>query len=383
MNKRSAWIEVNLDNLRHNVRLVRKTVGKDTKIMGILKADAYGHGCSSVSEVLVQEGVDQFAVATLPEALALRKKFSNIPILVLGISPILAAHDIITNQIDQAVQDIDYARALNSYAKSIGAKARVHIKVDSGMSRYGFIADDRGIEEIVEIFSLENLEIDGIFSHFSSSSSEDDTAYLKQKRRFDQVLEVLTSRGIKLPTVHMANSGAIFRHKDAHYDMVRMGIVMFGMRPSDNPDYDKIDLKPVMSLKASIVRLRTIKKGETVGYSEQYTLRDSRKIATLPIGYADGLTAHIDESYKILFKGERYRLAGSVCMDAAMVALPPDLDVEEGDVVTFFGEEDGIRLSMDELASAMGIMSYELMCRFKLRLKKFYISGGLVHEEKE
>lgn len=383
MNKRSAWIEINLDNLRHNVRLVRKAVGQDVKIMGILKADAYGHGFSAVSEVLVQEGVDQFAVATLPEALTLRNKFSNIPILVLGTSPILAAHDIIVNKIDQAVQDLDYAKKLNAYAKSIGEKARIHIKVDTGMSRYGFIADKQGVEDIASIFELSNIEVVGMFSHFSSSSSEDNTPYLKQKRRFDNLLAELKSRNINLPTLHMANSGAIFRHKDAHYDMVRMGIVMFGLRPSDHPDYNQIDLKPVMSLKASVVRLRTIKKGETVGYSEVYTLQDEEKIATVPIGYADGLTARIDEDYRVLFKGSRYKLAGSVCMDAAMIAMPKDTDVKEGDVITFFGEEDGTRLSMDELANAMGIMTYELMCRFKLRLKKFYISGGLIHEEKE
>lgn len=383
MNKRSAWIEINLDNLRHNVRLVRKAVGPDVKIMGILKADAYGHGCSAVSEVLVQEGVDQFALATLPEALMLRKKFSNIPILVLGTSPILAAHEIIVNQIDQAVQDLDYAKKLNAYAKSIGKKARVHIKVDTGMSRYGFIADKKGIEDIAAVFELTNLEVAGIFSHFSSSSSDDEGPYLKQKRRFESLLGELKSRNISLPTVHMANSGAIFRHPDAHYDMVRMGIVMFGLSPSDHPDYKKIDLRPVMSLKASVVRLRKIKKGETVGYSERYTLSEDEKIATVPIGYADGLTANIAEDYRVLFKGGRYKLAGSVCMDAAMIALPKDVEVEEGDVITFFGEEDGTRLSMDELAKAMGIMSYELMCRFKLRLKKFYISGGLIHEDKE
>lgn len=373
MNYRDAWIEIDLNKLRHNIKLIKNHVGDSVKTMAVIKADAYGHGFERISDVLVDEGIDNFAVATFAEAMQLRKRHTSPKILILGKAPEQAAADIINNDIDQIVQDLDQAKRLSILATELGRSAKVQINIDTGISRYGFVALDDCIGDIARVFSLDSLEVTGIFSHFTSSDEQDAEVSFKQATRFELVLDELKRSGVVLPDVHICNSGATLRFASKHLNMVRVGIAMYGVRPSGISDFKDFDLLPVMSLKAKIARLRTIRAGESVGYSCTYVLPKDEVIATLQLGYADGLSRIVDKDYSALYRGKGHELVGRVCMDAMMLRIEGVEDAKEGDVVTLIGDEGGKIVSLDEFASAMGLIPYELMCRLKLRLERVYL----------
>ncbi len=375
---RDAWLEINLDNLRHNIKVVKSKIKEGTDIMGVIKADAYGHGYQKIAEIFIEEGIDNFAFATLDEAINLKKIYSDKNAMILGICPINCEDKIIEYGIEQSIQSYEDAKKLDSEAEKQGKIAKVHINVDTGMSRFGFVAEnDRHIEDLIKVFELKNTEIKGIFTHFSSSADDNwRTVCQEQLDLFEKVLNYIKGKGYQLPKVHVSNSGAILLNANVNFDMVRMGIVTYGLKPSDNEELSDLDLKPIMSLKARIVSIKELEKGRKVGYSGTYELEKNERIATLPLGYADGLRANCDNSYKVYLNGQRHNLAGRICMDAMMIRINNKCQAKIGDEVTLFGyHKDGI-LPIEELSDALGYINYELATGLKLRLKRYYIYQG-------
>ncbi len=372
-----AWVEINLDNLRHNINLIKNQVEKGVDLMAVIKADAYGHGQKMVSKVLIEEGVKNFAFARLREAVVFKEEHKDENALILGMYPKDCEDKVIKYGIEQAVQSFEMAKKLDEEAKKQGKKSKVHLKIDTGMSRFGFVPNEKELNDMIKIFELENTEIIGMFTHFTSSADEGGEEFCKEQiRLFEIALDFIRSKGYKLPKVHASNSGGILLTKPYHFDMVRSGIITYGLKPSDLKKLDKFELKPLMSLKARIVRIREFEAGRTVGYSRRYELKNKERIATLPVGYADGLMAGTDNSYKVYLNGERHNLAGRICMDAMMIRINDNVSAKEGDVVTIFGDYgDGI-IPIEEMAEAMGRINYELACAVKMRLNRYYISQG-------
>ncbi len=375
---RDAWVEINLDHLRHNINLVKSRIKRDSGIIGVIKADAYGHGYKEVAEVFIEEGVHHFAFACLDEAIDFKKVFPDKHAMILGMCPLDCEDKVVAYGIEQSIQSYKSAKRFDDEAKKQGATAKVHLNIDTGMSRFGFLPkNEEDLAELLKIFELENVQVMGIYTHFSSSADEDrEEVGEGQMALFHHVLNYIKENGYDLPKVHVSNSGAILLNDELNYDMVRMGIITYGLKPSDIKELDEVDLKPLMSLRAKVVRVREFEKDRTVGYSRTYKLTEKERIATLPLGYADGLRARCDNSYQVYMNGFRHYLAGRVCMDAMMIRVHPDAEVKIGDEVTLFGyHQDGL-LPIEELSDALEYINYELACGLKLRLKRYYIKNG-------
>ncbi len=380
MIKRSSWIEVNLDNVEYNLNVVKEIIDENVKIMAVVKADAYGHGCIETTKALIGAGVDCLGVATLEEGLLIRKKFSHIPILILGYTSSLFAYDVIENNIMQTVSDFDTALAFDSMAREMNKKALVHIKIDTGMSRMGFLDDEEAIQNIIKIFNFKNTKVAGIFTHFANATEEDASLTEEQGERFIKILERLKAENIKLPIIHAANSAATMRFKKYHFDMVRPGIMLYGSKPSKIKDFDKFELKEAMSLKTVIARVKKISKGSGVGYGYAYKLENDEYIATLPLGYADGLRRIIGNDFKVIIDDNYYPIVGNVCMDQFMISLKKDTNHKVGDVVTIFGNGKNEYQSIEVLADAMNELNYELLTKLGLRLSKVYFQKGILFD---
>ncbi len=380
---RDAWIEINLDNLKHNINVVRSKISKDTDIMGVIKADAYGHGYQKIAQIFIEEGISNFAFATLDEAINFKKIYPDKNAMILGICPIDCENKVVEYGIEQSIQSYHVAKKLDEEAKRQGKLAKIHINIDTGMSRFGFVAEKQEhLEDLIKVFDLKNIEIKGIFTHFSSSADDNWREVCKlQLDLFEKVLDYIKDNGYQVPKVHVSNSGAILLNENVNFDMVRMGIVTYGLKPSDNEELSDLDLKPLMSLKARIVSIKELEKGRKVGYSGTYELSKTEKIATLPLGYADGLRAACDNSYRVYLNGARHNVAGRICMDAMMIRISDDCQAKIGDEVTLFGyHKDGL-LPIEELSDALGYINYELVTGLKLRLKRHYIYNGKLFED--
>ncbi len=380
MIKRSAWIEIYLDRIEHNFNVVRQTVGKDVKIMPIVKANAYGHGSLEVARTVISAGADMLGVATLKEALKIREVFHRIPILILGYTDSTFAFDVINSNITHMVSDYNNALAFDRVAREMNKKSKVHIKVDTGMGRMGFLDNEEEFEELIKIFSLENTEVTGIFTHFANAGQADRSLTKLQGDRFINVLEKLKARGIKLPMVHAANSAAIMRFKEYHFDMVRPGIMLYGSNPSELEEFNDFDLLESMSLKTVIARVKKLNSGEGVGYDSLYKLTTDEYIATLPLGYADGLRRKMSDDYRVLVNDEEHQIVGNLCMDQMMISLKDDSSYKVGDVVTFFGTSKKKFQSIEALAKGMNEINYELYTNLGLRLSKLYYYNGVLFD---
>lgn len=380
MIKRSSWIEVNLDNIEHNFKVVKNTIDENVKVMAVVKADAYGHGDMVVTKTLISAGVDQLGVATLEEGIVIRNKFSNIPILILGYTSNAFAYDVIENNLMQMVSDYDTALSFDRIAGEMNKKALVHIKVDTGMSRMGFLDDEQSIQDMIKIFNFKNTKVVGIFTHFANAGEEDASLTREQGERFLALIDRLKKENIEIPLVHAANSAAVMRFKDYHFDMVRPGIMLYGSRPSKLDCFKKFDLKEAMSLKTVIARVKKITKGQGVGYGFAYKLPQDEYIATLPLGYADGLRRIINDDFRVLVGSEYYPIVGNVCMDQLMISLKNNETHKIGDVVTIFGKSKGEFQSIEEFADAMNELNYELLTKLGLRLSKVYYYKGTLFD---
>jgi alanine racemase len=371
---RAVWAEINLDNLAHNMRETRRIVDKNTKISAVIKADGYGHGAVYIAQTLLDNGADKFSVATLSEAIQLRKKFPTTEIMVLGYTPNHLASEVIKNNIIQTIYSIEQAKEFSNIAKSMKKDITVHIKIDSGMNRLGMLCTQDTINTILEISKLNNIIIEGIFTHFAVSDEVDKTYTKIQVKKFNSIIKSLEKRGLFIPIKHVSNSGAIIDLPEFNFDMVRAGIMLYGLYPSNTVDHKKINLKEVMCLKAKVAQVKTIESGSGISYGLKHICKEQTQIATLPIGYADGFTRMLSGKIKVLIKDKKVPVLGTICMDQCIIDVT-NLNVKTGDEVVLFGGNNK-KTSIDSVAKLLNTINYEIVCMVKKRVPRLYIKNN-------
>lgn len=370
-NIRPVWAEIDLDCIKHNMIEIRKQVGNKT-IIAIVKADAYGHGAIDVSTVLLENGADKLGVAVITEALELRESGVDAPILILGYTPLDFAGELICQNIEQTVYSLEYAIGLSEIALKEDKEMNIHIAVDTGMGRIGFLLNEEGINDIEKISNLKNINIKGIFTHFATADETDKEYTMLQMDRFKEFNKKLEERGIEINEKHISNSAAILDIKESYFDAVRPGIIMYGYYPSNEVMKEKINLKPALTLKSNIVHVKVLPKGEYISYGREFKTERESIIATLPIGYADGYTRALYKQGKVIVNGKIAPIVGRICMDQCMIDVT-DLDsVSVGDEVILIGEDQGVKFNADDIAELLNTINYEVLCVIGKRIPRVY-----------
>lgn len=380
---RPTRVEINLDNLKHNLSEIRRVTTSGAKICAVVKADGYGHGALETARIALANGASYLAVAVLDEALELRQGGIEAPILILGFTPERHFDKIIEHDITQTIYNFESAKYLSETALKQGKTAKVHIKLDTGMSRLGFQADYSEVPEIEKIFELKSLFIEGFFTHFAKADESDPGFTKMQFERYKLVTSALEKDGYKIPIKHTANSAAIMQFPETHLDMVRPGIILYGLYPSDEVDKSKLNLKPVMSLKTKVSHVKTIGAGRAISYGGTYITKRQSRIATLPVGYADGYSRLLSSKASVIIKGQRAPIVGRICMDQCMVDVT-DIkgDVEIGEDVVLIGEMGDEVITADEIARILGTINYEVVCAFSKRVPRVYTISGKITKVK-
>lgn len=369
-----TWCDVSLDNLEHNVNQIKSKLNNNTKLCAIVKANAYGHGVEEIASSLVKQGVDYFAVAFIDEAVKLRLCGFNQPVLILGRTPKDTVEKVVEYNITAAACDVETAKVISAEAQRQNKIAKIHIKIDTGMGRIGFVPDEQSINEIYEISKLPNIETEGIFTHFACSDDINDEMTLNQFDKFMYVTGELEKKGLVIPIKHCCNSAAIIKFPHMHLDMVRAGIILYGMYPSDI-DYD-IDLKPLMSFKSTVINIKTMQPGETVSYGATYTVEKPTKVATVAVGYADGYSRLLSNKGRVLVNGCFANILGRICMDQCMIDVTNVHNISIGDEVILFGADENENLPVEELAVKLGTINYELPCVINNRVPRCYVKNN-------
>lgn len=372
-----TWAEVDLDHLAENLSAIRRHVGAGVKVLAVVKADAYGHGALHIARHLEMAGADYLAVSNVDEACELRTGGVGLPILVLGYSPADQMPRILANNITQTVQDLPTACVYNDAARTCGGRMRVHIKLDTGMGRLGFQCDDANFEkslaDICKVLSLDNLDIEGIFTHFCSADEEnaEDAAYTKmQHDRAARMIDALAEKGFHFSLRHCCNSGATALYPQYAWDMVRCGIALYGAGDTARVP----GTKPVMRLKSVISTVKTLDAGESISYGRQFTTARKSRIGVLPIGYADGLFRALGNRLSVLTSAGAAPICGRICMDMCMIDLTDLPGIGEGDEVEIYGEGNLV----GDVAGLAGTIPYELLCAVSKRVPRLYYEGGKV-----
>lgn len=369
--------EINLDNIAANIQNIRKKTAKDTKIMGIVKANAYGHGAVNIAKVLLENGADYLGVAIVEEALELRDSGIDVPILLLGFTAELRIEEVVSNNIIQTVYSYETAKKISNIATNIGKTAKIHIKIDTGMGRIGFLPLEEDINEIEQISKLPNIEIDGIFTHFSKSDEVDKSFTLLQKSRFEFTVKSLEDRGITIPVKHASNSAGIVDFDNLFYTMVRPGIILYGLYPSSEVKKENLLIKPAMSIKTCISHIKHVSKGVLIGYGGKFITNRESIIATVPVGYADGFQRAMTNGGRVLVGGIFAPVVGKVCMDQFMIDVTDISNIKVGDEVVILGRQCENEITADEIADLLGTISYEVLCMVSGRVPRKYIKSEL------
>ncbi len=374
-----AWAEINLDHIAHNIREIRRITNKNAEIMGVVKADGYGHGVMEVARTLLENGVTRLAVSMLDEAIQLRKHGISVPILVLGYTDPIRVNEIIENDVTQSVFSHELAEALSDEAVRQGRKVKIHIKIDTGMSRIGFLPGYSAIKNVIEISRLQNIIIEGLFTHFASADEKDREYTIAQFERFMSICCELQRIGIHIPVKHCANSAGIIEYPDMHLDMVRPGIIQYGLYPSEEVDKSKILLKPAMTLKANVILVKEVEKDTSISYGRIFTTNRTSRIATIPIGYADGYMRMLSNKGRVLIHGQYAPVVGRVCMDQCMVDVTDlNTSVQVGDEVVLVGTQGENKISAEDVACLIGMINYELVCIVGKRIPRAFIKDGKI-----
>lgn len=376
-----TWAEVNINNIEHNLRVIKGLLKPSCSVMGIVKADAYGHGAPMIAKTLSKEGINYFGVSNLDEALQLRNCGITEPILILGYTPQENMKDLAINNITQNAMSLSYAQKLSEAALSCGKNIKIHIKLDTGMSRLGILCQNEescinSVNEIIEIVKLKNLISEGIFTHFAVSDNIKSDYTHRQFSNFIYVIDRLKEKGIEFKYRHCCNSAAIINYPEMQLDMVRPGIILYGMYPDKSMCDCNVDFKPAMELKTVISQIRELPKEATVSYGRVYKTFKYTKIATMPIGYADGFLRVLSNNAEVLVNGKRAVVVGRVCMDQTMIDVTDIKDIIEGQTVTIIGYDGNEYISIDELADKMETINYEATCLIGKRVPRIYIKDG-------
>lgn len=379
-----SWAEVDLDQIAANVRLVRHHIHKSCELMGVVKADAYGHGVYAIVPVLLEHGVNRLAVSMIDEAIELRKSGIDVPILVLSYTDPRRASEIVAYRITQTVYSRDLAKALSTAAIQQNTDVRIHIKVDTGMGRVGFLAGYQAIKEIHWIRSLPRVIVEGLYTHFASADEPDDRYTWQQFEQFMGISRELDRVGLPIPLKHVCNSAATMRFPAMHLDMVRPGLLLYGMNPCGAAGWDA--LRPAMTLKTSIILNKVLPGGSYISYGRTYVTSRESRIATIPIGYADGYSRRLSGRAFVLLHGQRVPVVGRICMDTCMIDISEvqDRPVDVGDEVILFGPRSADitsqAVTVDEVAAWMDTINYEVTCLIGRRVPRAYIKNGSVQQ---
>lgn len=379
-----TWAEISLNAIEHNYNVIRNKVADNTKVCCVIKADGYGHGAVELSQVYEKLGADFFAVSNIDEGIEIRKSGSKLPIVILGYTPVSEAENLAEYDISQAVFSLEYAKELSEKCVEEDCICKMHIKVDSGMSRIGFMCqefprDEYSIEEICEACCLPNLEVEGLFTHFcvSDEDAEGREFTNKQYENFIHVRDSLKKRGVDISVVHCSNSGAIEDYPETCCDMVRAGIILYGLAPSSKLA-DRLDLVPAMTLKTVVAFVKEVQKGATISYGRTFTADRKMKIATVPIGYADGFIRQNAKDGYMMVNGKKAKIVGRICMDQTMLDVTDIEDVKTGDEVVVFGTGENGEPTADSLAENTGTINYETVCLVGKRVPRIYIKDGKI-----
>jgi len=372
-----AKLAFNVEQIRHHIH--RELPKKRIKICGVVKANAYGHGIEEISKKLVDFGIDFLGVANYDEAIKLRKLIPDTPILVFGtlihskLEPAKYVSILHKHNLTATVASFDTAKFLNDYSRKLKSKFKVHIEVDTGMRRIGLDVK-RACRSILQMASLKNLELEGIFTHFATSESKSKAFAKLQNNKFKELLFELKKNGVEFPIVHAANSGATLDLKNSYFNMVRPGLLLYGYYPSTSVR-NKIELKPIMNLKSKITYIKRVDAHESISYGRKYFTTQKTFIGSIPIGYGDGYWRLLSNKAKVLINKKFYRQVGAITMDWIMVNLGPRHHVKIGDDVLLMGAENGFSLGADRLAKICGTIPYEIICAVADRVERVYLNG--------
>lgn len=371
---RPVWAEINLSNLDYNIKNIKAKLGSGTKIIGVVKADGYGHGSVKVAEVLRANGVDTFAVSTLQEAIVLREAGATEQIISLSLTPNFYSNVLVEYDITPVISSLENARAISKTAAEVGKTISGFIAADTGMGRIGYLTwDENAVSEIKEISQLPNFKIAGLFSHMSTADSADKTFSRQQEQCFNEFYDKLIAAGIEIPMRTFANSASVMELPSVYFDAVRPGIILYGCYPSDEVDKSSLSLKPVMSVKATISHLKDVPAGFSVSYGREFISKRPSKIATIALGYADGYPRPYAPKGEVIVNGVKAPLAGNICMDQCMIDVTDVPDVKVGDEVIIMGSDGKNTILADDIAKATGTINYEIICAFGQRLPKVYV----------
>jgi alanine racemase len=368
---------VDLNAIRHNLLQIRNNLHKDTKLMVIIKADAYGHGAVPIAQVLDEGSINAYGVAIIEEAIELREAGIKKPILVLGYTPKEQYSLVVAYDVTQTVFQYEMADALSTEAVRQGKTAKIHIKLDTGMSRIGYADTKESVEEIKRISLLPGIEIEGLFTHFAKADETDKTSTKEQLRRFLAFSELLTNEGIRIPICHAANSAGIIDVKESEFNMVRCGIATYGIYPSDEVNHDEVSLIPAMEIISHVIYVKELEEGVSVSYGGTFVTKRKTRVATVPVGYADGYSRNLSNLGKVIIHGQYAPIIGRICMDQFMVDVTDIKAVQQGDRVTLLGRDGDSYISAEELSEWSHSFPYELVCTVGKRIPRVYIK---IHE---
>lgn len=366
-----TYAEVDLEAIAHNIEEVKRKVGNDVMVAAVIKADGYGHGSIPIAKRIENE-IDFFCVAAIEEAVELREEGFQQPILILGYTSPSQYEDIVRYHITQTIYDYETAEKLNETAKQLGSKAKIHIALDTGMNRIGFYWNEQSLDDIEAISKMEFIELEGCFSHFSCADMTDKDFSHKQMQLYDDFMEAFEKRGIVIPIKHLCNSAGIMEFDSHRFNMVRSGIITYGLYPSDEVDKTVLNLRPALQWRSHVIHVKTVEAGAAVSYGATYVTDRTTTIATISIGYADGYPRSLSNKGRVLIHGQSAPIIGRVCMDQIMVDVTHIPDVQVEDVVTLVGQDGDEYISVEEVADLSGSFNYEFVCDISKRVPRIY-----------
>lgn len=372
-----VYAKIDLDAAAYNMEQMKKRIGGGARLIAVVKTDAYGHGAVPLAEVFEKlDYVWGYAVASLDEGMILRKHGIKKPILVLGCVFPDQYDDMVRNDIRAAVYMEEMALGMAEAARKAGKKAYIHIKTDTGMGRIGFPVSEESADIIERISKLEDIKIEGMFTHFAKADETDKTYTYDQHRKFMWMKEQMEKRGVEIPYYDCDNSAGIIDFPDMKHDLARAGISTYGMYPSEEVNQNAVDLKPVLSLVSHVIFVKTVEPGTSISYGGTFVAPEKMRVATIPVGYGDGYPRSLSNKGTVLIHGKRARILGRVCMDQFMVDVTDIPDVKFMDQAVLIGEDQGDRITVEELAGLSGRFNYEFVCCLGKRIPRVYTSGG-------
>lgn len=372
---RPAWAEINLDNIAHNLRQFRQQIGPVTKMMAVVKADGYGHGAVKVAEAALQSGASSLAVAFVEEAIALRQAGIDAPILLFGYTDPVQFPILVHYKLTPTVFGLDTALEYSTLAVDHDTVLPLHLKIDTGMGRIGLLPDE-AVEVIVRISRLPGLKTEGVYTHLAAAEEIDLTYTSEQLMLFNRIIDSCVNKGVTFPLVHAANSAAAINHPSARYNLVRLGIAMYGCYPAPNLQGKGIDLIPALTFKSKVVLVKEVPVGSAISYGCTFRTTKDTLVATVPVGYADGYCRRLSNKGHVLIRGCRAPVIGTVCMDQLMIDVSHIPGVRLNDEVVIYGRQGGGHVSIEEAADQVGTINYELLCALDKRIPRYYFQEG-------